>query len=73
MFVQIEASSVAIDVLVDVLDHYIESFFKLLKNLQSIHQVDINTDQESFHTNPRNNFYSHQVKIALRKDFVYYF
>ena len=67
MFIPIqEASSVAVDVLVDVLDHFIDSFFKLLKNLQGIHQADINSDQELIHNNPPNNFYSHQVNYKFQ-------
>lgn len=37
-----EASSLALDILVEVLEDYISAFFKLLKNLKQIHQVDLN-------------------------------
>ena len=46
------------DILIDVLDNFLESFFKLCNNLQSIHQVDLNANESEFHPN---NFYSSQV------------
>jgi hypothetical protein len=46
------------DILIDVLDNFLESFFKLCNNLQSIHQVDLNANESEFHPN---NFYSNQV------------
>jgi hypothetical protein len=33
----------ALDVLVDVVDHFLESFLKLLKNLRSVHLFNVNT------------------------------
>lgn len=55
-FYILEVSSLSLDILVDVLDHFLESFFKLLKNLRNVHQVDLTEPEELI----KNNYYSTQ-------------
>ena len=40
-----EASNVALDILVDVLEHFVQSFLGTLRSLARMHQIDVNADE----------------------------
>ncbi|CAF1068702.1 unnamed protein product [Brachionus calyciflorus] len=46
-----QISSLALDTLVDVMDHFLESFFKLLKNLSHVQPFDVNKNEIEGFTN----------------------
>lgn len=51
------------DILIDLLDHFLESFFKIMKNLQSVNLFDV---QESTNNNaPPSNFYHSEVNYKI--------
>ncbi len=50
----------SLEILVDLLESYILSIFKIFKNLKSIHQVDLNK-KESKTSLVQNNYYSTHV------------
>lgn len=47
------------DILIDVLDHFLESFFKLLKNLKSIPIFDVQNMNSTI--GAKANFYNSEV------------
>lgn len=68
-----DASSIALNILVDVLDHFIDSFCRLFKNLRQIHQFSLTDNQTSSPLSFTNDFYSSQVSFIVNKNCILFY
>lgn len=57
-----EISSIAMDILVDLLEHFIESFFKIMKNLKSVNLFDVQEVNSGVGVSA--NYYHSEVKLT---------
>lgn len=57
----IEISSIAIDILVDLLEHFLESFFKIMKNLKTMNLFDVQDVNNKSLAGAPANFYNNEV------------
>lgn len=52
----------ALDILIDLLDHFLESFFKLMKNLKNVYLADLEDPKSAALANVDPNYYNSEVK-----------